>query len=478
MSVEADYIYSRGRDEKFIQDNVNLSFTNASGIGINNPYTNRALLPYPQFGIVAMTPFTGTSAYHALQTAFTKRLSNNWQAGATYSLAGLWSAEGQPFMGVPGREPGPVPFPVAEDLGGPGGWTYALSDQRHRAVFNGIWQVGRGFQVSGLHYWGAGNRASSNYGGDRRNLGAGGEAAGCARTARSSRRTRFIQPPQNAPTSGCSSGFRAGGVSIDLIAEAFNVFNRPNWTLETQESSADYGKRVAAQYRSAQFGFRMVFLTREGGRGKGLEGRAVSGNRRLIPKTALAPFPLAPFPLIAHSSSCRFFQRRQRSGPPRLPTSNLPSKSLREDFLPAEFPGVNPRRQKRSGPIGSPGATRRFVRGCEGGEEDSIIHLLLFGTTFTKAPRASERDLAALVTAPAEGLRALRARIDDSPRRSRRREATSGCSLRGSRSSGKGSIRTSGRGSCAATSRSGRRPSAAPCALPRCSIRRPDSRGS
>ncbi len=39
MSVEADYVYSRGRDEKFIQDNVNLSFTNASGIGINNPYT-------------------------------------------------------------------------------------------------------------------------------------------------------------------------------------------------------------------------------------------------------------------------------------------------------------------------------------------------------------------------------------------------------------------------------------------------------
>jgi hypothetical protein len=47
------------------------------------------------------------------------------------------------------------------------------------------------------------------------------------------------------------------------------------------------------------------------------------------------------------------------------------------------------------------------------GDEDSLIHLLLFGTSFTKAPRASERDLAALVKAPAEGLRALRTRIDD-----------------------------------------------------------------
>ena len=111
-------------------------------------------------------------------------------------------------MGVPGSEAGQVPFAVAEDLGGPGGWTYALSDQRHRAVFNGIWQVGRGFQLSGLHYWGAGNRASSNYGGDRRNLGAGGEGrlrpdgTIVAEEHASSSRRRTV------PTSGYSSGFR------------------------------------------------------------------------------------------------------------------------------------------------------------------------------------------------------------------------------------------------------------------------------
>jgi hypothetical protein len=258
MSVEADYVYSRGRDEKFIQENVNLSWTNASGIGINNPYTNRALLPYPQFGIVAMTPFTGRSQYHALQTAFTKRLSDRWQAGATYSLAGLWSAEGQPMMGVPGSEPVPVPFTVSEDLGGPTGWTFALSDQRHRAVFNGIWQVGRGFQLSGLHYWGAGNRASSNFGGDRRNLGAGGE--GRLRPDGSIvPKNSFIQPQQNRTDIRLQQRIPLRTLSIDLIAEAFNVFNRPNWTLETQESSADYGKRVQAQFRSAQFGFRLAF---------------------------------------------------------------------------------------------------------------------------------------------------------------------------------------------------------------------------
>jgi len=49
----------------------------------------------------------------------------------------------------------------------------------------------------------------------------------------------------------------------------------------------------------------------------------------------------------------------------------------------------------------------------EAGDEDSIVHLLLFGTAFTRTPRASDRDLAALASSPAEGLRTLRARIDD-----------------------------------------------------------------
>ena len=86
---------------------------------------------------------------------------------------------------------------------------------------------------------------------------------------------------------------------------------------------------------------------------------------------------------------------------------------LKEDFLPAEFRGFVPAQAEAQWPnwvARRDGAIRARV---EGGDEDSIIHLLLFGTSFTKTPRASERDLAALVTAPADGLRALRARIDD-----------------------------------------------------------------
>lgn len=47
------------------------------------------------------------------------------------------------------------------------------------------------------------------------------------------------------------------------------------------------------------------------------------------------------------------------------------------------------------------------------GDEDSVINLLLFGTTFTKRPRPTDSDLEALVTRPAVGMAALRPRVDD-----------------------------------------------------------------
>jgi hypothetical protein len=47
------------------------------------------------------------------------------------------------------------------------------------------------------------------------------------------------------------------------------------------------------------------------------------------------------------------------------------------------------------------------------GDEDSVINLLLFGTTFTKRPRPTDSELEALVTRPAVGMAALRPRVED-----------------------------------------------------------------
>ena len=63
----------------------------------------------------------------------------------------------------------PVAFAVREPLGETYG--FAITDQRHRAVFNGIWQMGYGFQLSGLYFFGSGQRFETTFGGDALNTG-------------------------------------------------------------------------------------------------------------------------------------------------------------------------------------------------------------------------------------------------------------------------------------------------------------------
>jgi hypothetical protein len=254
MVAEVDYIYTQGRHEKDTIDNVNLAWDPSTGA--NYPYAtsgpNRARLPWPDMGIVSMIPHNTRSSLRSLQTAFTKRLSNRWQAGATYTLSWFYNAENQPFQGLQ-----IVPFTVQPDLGNQ--WTLANDDQRHRLVLNGIWQVGKGFQVSGLHYFGAGIRSAVSYGGDLRNLGAGGTAR-LRPDGTIVGRNDFTQPAQNKTDIRVQQRIPLGGrVAIDGIAEVFNVFNRPNYALETLESSRSFGQRVTGTYRQAQLGFRVTF---------------------------------------------------------------------------------------------------------------------------------------------------------------------------------------------------------------------------
>jgi hypothetical protein len=120
--------------------------------------------------------------------------------------------------------------------------------------------VGRGFQVSGFHYLGAGIRESSNYGGDVRNTGS--TFSGRLRpNGTIVPRNSIISPPQNTTSLRAQQRIPLRGrMAIDAIAEVFNVFDRPNWTIGTEESTpSQYLKHINAQYRSAQVGFRLTF---------------------------------------------------------------------------------------------------------------------------------------------------------------------------------------------------------------------------
>jgi hypothetical protein len=251
MALEVDYVYSKGDFEKDVVDNINLLFDPDTGANLD--FRNRANRPYPNWGVISMNTHTARSEYHGLIAGFTRRFANRWQASATYTLAGFWSADSRPFSGL-----FLVPFPTAPDLGGE--WGLSSDDQRHRAVFNGIWQVGRGFQVSGLHYLGAGIRSSTNYGGDLRNTGA--TFSGRLRPDGTIvPLNSIVVPPQNRTDLRLQQRIPLPGrVSIDGIVEVFNIFNRPNWDIGTEEStSSQYQQHINAQYRSAQVGFRLMF---------------------------------------------------------------------------------------------------------------------------------------------------------------------------------------------------------------------------
>jgi len=256
MAFEADYVYSKGRDEKDIIDNVNLSYNPATGA--NYPFSNVALRPFPDWGNISLLVRTGRSSYHGLQTSFTKRMSNRWQASATYTLSGLWDSESVPFTGDPATSRFiPVPFATAPDMGGE--WALSNSDLRHRMVFNGIWEVIGGFQVSGLFYRGSGTRDSGFYGGDLRETG-----ADFSQRLRPNGtivpRNSFVQPAENRVDIGLRQRIPLGGrAAVDLIAGVFNVFNANNFVLIAEEGRSDYQDPESGQYRTAQFGFRFSF---------------------------------------------------------------------------------------------------------------------------------------------------------------------------------------------------------------------------
>ena len=255
-SFESDYTYNHTTGEKVVIQNINLTYNPATGA--NYPFSDISRRALPQYGLISMAARTGRSSYHALQTAFNKRLSNRWQAAATYTLSGLWDAESRPFSGLE-----MVPFPTARDLGGE--FTLSQTDQRHRAVFNGIWQVGRGFQVSGMYYVGVGERAQHVYGGDLRGIGGGGGAQALRRQRLRPDgtiidRNSFTQPRRQRVDLRVQQRIPLGGrVAVEGIAEVFNLFNSPNWTLTSDQASRQYNQRTAGENRTAQFGFRLTF---------------------------------------------------------------------------------------------------------------------------------------------------------------------------------------------------------------------------
>jgi hypothetical protein len=258
MAIEVDYVRNRSRGEKVLHSNANLRYDPVTGA--NLPFSNVNNRRFPEWGAIGYYAYTGRSDFHGVQTTFTKRFSDRWQFSGNYTLSEVKNDEpSQPFSGQE-----LVPFPVAPDLGGEYG--PAQTDQRHRAVFNGIWQVGYGFQLSGLYFFGSGQRQEVICGGDRRDVqGASPPQRLCA-DGSIVPRNDFVQDPIHRVDMRLSQRVPLpGSVELDGILELFNVFNRANYaSYVLDQSSPRYGEPNSSQNisyapRTMQLGFRLAF---------------------------------------------------------------------------------------------------------------------------------------------------------------------------------------------------------------------------
>ncbi|HEY3157855.1 MAG TPA: carboxypeptidase regulatory-like domain-containing protein [Vicinamibacterales bacterium] len=261
MGVTADYSFNGQRKDRVTGYNINLSFNPATGL--NYPFTDVTRRPFPEWGQVPMDIFAGHNNYNGLETSFTKRMSHRWQASGTYTLSTYRDSQPAPWSGVMTPVPFAVKGPLAEEYG------LAATDQRHRAVFNGIWQAPYGIQVSGLYFYGSGQRFATTYGGDA--LDTGG-TVGSNRQRPASAGGGFTprngivgQPIHRVDLRLQKHLAMNGHAGIDGIVEVFNVFNHANYgSYTTAESNRQYGlpssnTNVAYQPRMAQLGFRFAF---------------------------------------------------------------------------------------------------------------------------------------------------------------------------------------------------------------------------
>ena len=274
MSVEANYVHTAGRLEETVH-NANLSYNPATGA--NYPFSDISRRPFPEWGVVLLEFLEGWSNYNAADLTFTKRFSNRWQGTATYTLG--YFKDGLPVRPQwysTGRRHGAARrrLPLAPDLGGDYGYAGSsvvggvrqAGDQRHRAVLNGVWDVGYGFQVSGIYFYGSGERFGTNTGVDRRNEGSTPPpSCDCAPMARSFRARPSSANRFTAWTRGskATAAFRTRD-GRRAVRGVQPLQSRELRVVHHQREQSKYGKpsfnaNVAYQPRMLQLGFRVAF---------------------------------------------------------------------------------------------------------------------------------------------------------------------------------------------------------------------------
>ncbi len=293
LGFDADLLYNKGSHLGFDRE-VNLQYDPVSGFpkNINFPTANANPRPNQQYASIRYFESTLESEYLALANSVTRRLSNRWQAGGTYTLMFFNRDHGTNGFGY--LATGNNPFCQYCE------WGTSAAYQRHTIRLNGIYEAPWGIQLSGIYSFGSGNRSGTTYlnqvvapvltaggffGANRYVTGAPFTIADQVTYPDGTTHSNYARLVPGTPTSYTTgdqvprNAFRGLPVrnldvriqktatipstTIKLIGmvEVFNVFNTTNWSAYNASTNlATFGRPSGAfRPRTGQLAFRITY---------------------------------------------------------------------------------------------------------------------------------------------------------------------------------------------------------------------------
>jgi hypothetical protein len=244
IAVSVTYQYVKGSDLPRSID-INLStpttvtvpvFSAASATQIGTAsftrYTGR---PFTNFARIIEFQSSASSQYNGLTFDIQKRFSDNWQMRLAYTHSKVKDDRPDATAVVPGTDD---PKFAQDPLNLHGDWAVGDNDVPNRVVLSGVWNLDSytqhsggfakaifsGWSISGIAAWQSGQPYTAftsvdlNNDGNARNDRAPGFARNTFRLP-----SQFSVDPRLTKEIGLFSGAR-----VQLIAEAFNLFNRSN----------------------------------------------------------------------------------------------------------------------------------------------------------------------------------------------------------------------------------------------------------
>jgi outer membrane receptor protein involved in Fe transport len=262
ISVGLTYQHVQGNDlQRSIDSNVGPSTTvttpiSTGGSATYKRYTDR---PLANFARVILFQSSADSRYNGWTIDVNKRFANNWQARLAYTFSKVEDNRPDATAVVPGGSDDAKYIQDPLDIDGD--WAPGDNDVRHRVVLSGVWDLDAytqsfsgwqkwllgGWSLSGIAAYQSGQPYSPvvlsdlNNDGNSRNDRAPGFARNSFRLP-----STFSVDPRIAKTLPLP-----GAVRVQLIAEAFNVFDNSNVNSERNTYYALTGGQLVPQTNPA-----------------------------------------------------------------------------------------------------------------------------------------------------------------------------------------------------------------------------------